>query len=111
MSHLPEIDDRSDSTGTSGLGCHIEAEKRWAEECAKMAMLAFVFLAGCFYRPTLTLAQLDAQDPAYCKQQRTQRYADCRKERLAYRQVDHSMLFQQMEFREMHDLMCMGGPC
>jgi hypothetical protein len=78
----------------------------------KTALLAFVFLTGCFQQPSLTSAQMDAQDEAYCKRQTTQRYADCRKARIAYRQTpDHSLLFQQIQFREMHDLSCMGQAC
>jgi PBP1b-binding outer membrane lipoprotein LpoB len=78
----------------------------------KMALLAIVFLAGCSHQPSLTSAQMDAQDDAYCKQQTTQRYADCRKARIAYRQTSaNAQLFQMIEFREAHDLMCMGGAC
>jgi len=39
----------------------------------KTALLAFVFLTGCFQQPSLTSAQMDAQDDANCKQQTTQR--------------------------------------
>jgi hypothetical protein len=78
----------------------------------KTALLAFAFLTGCSHQSILTSAQMDAQDYAYCKKQTTQRYADCRKARVASRQMpDRSMLFQQIEFREMHDLACMGGVC
>jgi hypothetical protein len=101
----------------------------------KAALLAFVFLTGCSHQPSLTpaqqqelaLEQMAAQDDAYCKQQTTQKYADCRNARIAYRQTAaanasaNAQMFQAataaqavqnaQQAQAMHNLQCMGGTC
>jgi hypothetical protein len=98
-------------------------------------LLALVFLSGCSYEPTsspaqqqeLALQQMAAEDDAYCKQQKTQPYNDCRSARIAYRQTAaanasaNAQMFQaaaaaqavqnQQQAQAMHNLRCMGGNC